>query len=664
MGWQDSPIISQPTAPPPQGGGWASSRVVSSPQPPARIGPVEEPTFAERYVAPALESIGGAIKAATPYMDPRVSKAVEFASNPAPLVQGMADAPVGLTQLLFEALGQGDRVTPAIQAQEARYQRSRGSEEGEVDPARLAASILNPLPIKGAGLVKPAQKAIGKVAQGAAIGGATAATQPVYDDDFASAKGEQVGVGTLFGAAIPTVAQSAKQVARGAYHVVEPWLPGGAERVAGRTAVKVAGDKSDDVVRALESEQTFVKGSRPTSGEAAVPAGSAEFAGLQREVEPRLPSEYRFRDIEQDQARRSAIREVGKDKAALEAAKTARGVAANRNYAAAYEKEIKADPELAKLAADPFFKRALPMAEDLAKSGKVDPKKNLTQFLHFVKLSIDDRLGKTGEGALGNTERKAVEGVKQRLVAWMEKKSPEYGKAREEFAEASKPIDQMKVGQALEKKLDSALTTEGGASKGQRAELFSSAVREAPQTIKRATTGGPRYQELEDVLTPEQTEKVRGVVKDLARSADYEDMGRRGAAAARKAIGANLDPKQLPNLLERTVTTINAILKRVQGTAEGKSLDALAKLMQEPKEMARVMKAATQQEREGLLTSLFGAAETGGASAATGAATGKATSGEVEDAPKDVKKRELGRVYRTPKGPMEWSENGWLTLKK
>lgn len=646
-----------------------------SPAPPARIGPVQEPTFAEKYVAPSLEAIGSTITKAIPFMPQPVGEAVKLASNPAPIVQAWADPWIGIAQTAFEALGQGDKVTPAIQAQEARYQQSRGADAGTFDPIRTAASVLNPLPIKGAAAVKPAATIGKRILQGAGIGGAGAASQPVYGEDFWGDKGRQAATGAALGGSLPLIADIILKTLRAGYHVIEPRLSGGLDMIVGRTANKAAGDRQEAVVQALEDAKQFVPGSHPTAGEAAVPAGSAEFAGLQRVTEGRDPSGYLARDAEQAGARRASIREFGKDKAALEKARAERSANAAKNYEAAYATDLKADPELAQIAQNPYFKDALPEAVKLhkAEQAKVkaaggapkEVKDDVTRFLHFVKLAMDGKIGATGKDALDRTQREAVAGAKDQLVAWLGKKNPAYDKARTAFAADSAPINQMEVGQALEKKLESSLTTEGGAaSKAQRAELFAGAVREAPSTVKKAT--GPRFAELEEALTPDQVEKVRGVVKDMARSADYEEMGKRGAEAARRLIGETLDPKQIPPMLHRPTMLANAALRRIQGSAEGKTLDLVAKKMQDPKEMARIMRAASAQEREGILTSLFGAIEASASpiAAVGGAATGKTASGEAPDAPRDKKQREVGRVYRTPQGPKEWSENGWLTLKK
>ena len=194
----------------------------------------------------------------------------------------------------------------------------------------------------------------------------------------------------------------------------------------------------------------------------------------------------------------AAILQVGGTPADIEAAVARRSAATEPLYKAAEARQFMADPSLMQMADDPYIREAMPDALKLSKSQGVTFKNNPTKFVHNLKISLDKMLTRTGETAFARGERAQVMDVKNRLVNWLETKAPEYGTARATYAEMSRPINQMEVGQYLENKLRVPLDT------GERASTFATAVNDAAGTIQRATTGSPRFQNLSDVLKKHQ----------------------------------------------------------------------------------------------------------------------------------------------------------------
>lgn len=219
--------------------------------------------------------------------------------------------------------------------------------------------------------------------------------------------------------------------------------------------------------------------------------------------------------------------------------------------------------------------------------------------LQRIKESLDEGIkaakSSTDAGKRPDLSVKELEGTRKAFVDWLSNRSPEWKAARLQYAEDSLPINRMQVGAELQKALRTSLGT------GERPATFANAVENAPKTIKRAT-GSARFDELGQVLTPKEMASVRGVVADLARDKRFDDLGKIGAEQARKLIG-DLDPGRLPNALHRPIMIMNAVLNRMKGRVEGRSMDRLAELMQSPKEMARIMEKATQLERNVFLES-------------------------------------------------------------
>lgn len=491
--------------------------------------------------------------------------------------------------------------------------KKAGGAEG-MDVAGIAGNMLSPASLGAAKLLGPATTAGARIGQGAAMGAGMGAAQPVTTPDYWGTKGEQVAGGALVGAAIPAAWEGAKTIGRGVRNVVQPYMgQWGADQAAGRLANVASGSNRDAVINELRAAQPIVAGSNPTAGQAAVPANSAEFAALQKMASAEAPSQYfGAGGIEgaQNQARIQALRTIGQTPQALQSAEQARSAAANVDYGNAYAQAIKADPRLAQLMQNPYVKDAIPDALKLAEAKGISPKTDLTQFLHFVKISLDKMSNRVGETALANTERAAVQDAKQNLISWLGQKNPVYDTARSNFAAASKPINQMQVGQEIESRLVPALSEDAK----QKAAAYAQALRDASGTIKRAT-GQPRFDSLDQIMTPPQMQTLGNIQKDLARNAAYEEMAQKGMPAARKAIG-NAVPEIPPTgMFSPLLSVARGAYNRVTGHATDKIMSDLAQRMQDPKKMAEIMQNAKPYERKALVDALMKYQAAGGAAA-------------------------------------------------
>ena len=388
----------------------------------------------------------------------------------------------------------------------------------------------------------------------------------------------------------PAVTAPFKAVGRAARNLVDPWLPGGVDRAVGRAAVNAAGPKSQAVIEALKQNRQIVPGSMPTAGEAAASAGSAEFSGLQNIVKGKDPSAYFGRAGQQEGARLDAIREIGKDKTALQAAEVSRKEFADPLYAAARAgtKPVNTAPVTAKvdliLKNNPGNRELVTELKNIKKGleeAGSDPQK-VASVLDGMKASIKDEKNKFIGGILNKIKDDLVEAI------------PGYRKAQAVFAVKSTPVNRMQVGQELEKSLQSSLGT------AERPSSFATAVRNAPQTIKRAT-GQPRYEALEDVLSPSQTKAVGNVLEDLQRSAAHEQLAKAGTEKAREVVGQVAPALPAAGMFNPKYSVLRAISNRFAGRIEGKSLERLAKGMQDPELMAKLMQAATPAERVALV---------------------------------------------------------------
>lgn len=365
-----------------------------------------------------------------------------------------------------------------------------------------------------------------------------------------------------------------------------------------RAYMEAANGQEGQLINAMRDPGLeIIKGSKPTAAQAASEAGATKFSAMGEASAKVLPDDYYKRAAQQDAARLQALRTITGAPGDLKNVTDWRAANAAKNYAAAFAKQVRGDKALADMADNPYFEAAIPAADDLAKANRITFKSNPVQYLHYVKIGLDKALGRTGDSALTKTERGAVEAVRQQLIGWLEdpKRAPEYKNAREMFARQSRPINQMEIGQFLEGKLTSALDEEAP----QRAAVFANAVRDAPGTIKRATGGGgPRYERLDQVLTPTQLATVDGIKADLARAAKTKGQA--------KAAGGHPEIEQIvsqvtkaPNLLTPILTLANYVMKKIAGHMDRKIAIQIATEMLDPKLAADALEKAAKYQRRG-----------------------------------------------------------------
>jgi hypothetical protein len=254
------------------------------------------------------------------------------------------------------------------------------------------------------------------------------------------------------------------------------------------------------------------------------------------------------------------------------------------------------DKSLAPLLERPSMRAAV---EDAIKSaretGSYFPSKPGDKFsvenLQRIKMALDDVTKDPATFGLRATEAKEIGGTRDAFVSWLSNKVPEWRDARQQYAAESKPINQMEVGQYLEQKLRNPLDT------AERGPAFAQAVRDAPSTIKKST-GQPRYNDLGEVLSPQQMSVVDALSRDLQRNSAYAQQARDGMVAAKEKLGITVNPEKPMGFTSQAANVVKALLDRAQGKAGEKALNIIAERMQDPGAMAELMNAATPKQRQ------------------------------------------------------------------
>lgn len=563
-----------------------------------------------------------------------------LAGNPITrFAMGVASPVLGGVQLLDEATGGHVGVSDHLRRLEELKQQGRKEQGSEgFDWTETAGNIMSPawqLLLRALG--PAAQTLLGRTAQSGAAGAVGGAVTPVTNDkNFWDEKGVQTAVGAGGGAVLQPIAELLKRGAGAAYHgAIEPWLAPAA--IKGRAYLDAAGDKTKEIIELLTRNRQIVPGSRPTAGEAAAPAGRAEFSALQKSAERVAPSPYDARTQQQNQARVATIETIAGDAEKLAAAKQAREDAVAPLYAEGQKQQIvprplepkptQPAPQVAEwelrpdkpgqqipritemeafraLAERPSMQAAVARAEKLieeetgqhvsilAKGHKLTGDEALK-----IKKAFDDLIMLHPKAAIESAEMKALKDSRTVYLEMMESQFPSLGKARSTYKEMSGPVNQMEVGQALKDKLVPALSDEAK----QRASVYANAVRESAGLIKKAT-GEPRFTSLDQVLTKEQMAAVESVRQDLARGVRFEELARKGASSpsgqaldvATRSMESDIGGR-LPNMLERGVMVANAIIRRTEGKLNKKLAAEIAAEMLDPPKVGAALETARRR---------------------------------------------------------------------
>jgi hypothetical protein len=356
--------------------------------------------------------------------------------------------------------------------------------------------------------------------------------------------------------------------------------------------LNAAEGQGPQIVNALRNYDEMVAGAQPTSG--AIVSGqmtAPRYAALQDQVSKLMPREYMERNQANVTTRGEALGKIAQDETAIKTAETARTNAATPLYKAA-ETGI-ADVSGVATTLDtliannpgnrPLVRELKQIRNDLVDKttgGLRTNAKEVTSVIDGIKTRLAKEDNKFIKGNLRDVREMLVDAV------------PGYRTAQEKFAEMSKPINIMQVGQYLEGKLKPAIET----SVGERAGVFSTAVKEAPTTIKRST-GNSRFDALNQILEPNQVKVIEGIRNDLAREAEFTKQAREGNRVGE--VFPAVETARIPNFMSRVTTVANTILTKLQGKIDKKLALELATEMLDPNAAAAAMEKALARQAKG-----------------------------------------------------------------
>jgi hypothetical protein len=655
--------------------------------------------FAKGFIADPLlginQALGQAIGA--------TGKSIESYTGPNAITQGMQQVGIGSNAVV----NQYNQATQAA--------RKRVGSDG-VDLIELGGAIASPVN-KLFGTPAGAT-AVERIGQAVGQGGLFGSIQPVVgaksEDDYITEKFKQMGAGALFGGLISTGVETASKVSSIIKELAQPLSEKGRTAVLRDYLDSLTGTKKAEIVAALKAPEELVKGVRPTAAEAVANIPEAtSLAAYQQKVASNpakgVAGSFAAREAEQEAGRVAALRGVGQDEAALQAAQAERtaltspmredalaqaniagqviprledeiaskfaqktqamqiggklgtsasqeanrlktqnfypvegmpkvptGYRPEEHYAqveanlagareAGAEATIKqAQKDFKQMQLDSLAQNGFYPLESKPIIGKIDamlqspgvgssglvqstlgelrdklasltnPKTGVidSRDLYTVRKEIGTTIAKNAKET-GNFDQNLIVKLDTNIKSYIDNAIESAGgtdwkKYLTTYQQASDKINQMQIGQALEKKLGTSLGDK------QRAGVFATAVENAAQTIK-TSTGSSRYTKLEDVLTAPQIKAVNSVLADVQRKAQAE-------ALAAKSGSTGIEHKgELPNFLSRTASITNTVLRVLKKDSNEQINRMAADLMLDPPKLAAFIEGVPTKQMPAII---------------------------------------------------------------
>lgn len=447
----------------------------------------------------------------------------------------------------------------------------------------------------------------------AAIGGVTGALQPTASNESTI---DKAGTGALFGAGGQALGRALPSVARA---LVAPFHQGGRERLAGEVIQRFASN-ADEVTRRA-GQASNVPGVQYSLAEATQDPGLAILQRGAQSLDPSVSGPLTRQGVENIDAARGALQNIGGDDAAMQAALASRQAASGPLYDAARQTQSTVTPELAALFQRPAVREAYQTAiENAANRGVTLPALDTIQpgatvggdVLHTIKMALDANIsGAPMRGIAGDTAN-AMGDARTAMLGEIDSAIPDYAQARQAYTAGSRPINQMEVGRALYDRLAPALSDSAGATLPRtRAESYAAALRNGDQVAQTAT-GMPNAR-LDSVMDPQQLEQIYGVRDFLARRAAVDELGRgAGSNTAQNIASQNIlrqviGPLGLPeswgeSVLSRTLGRGADVLMRPAETA---IQETLVEALRNPQRGAQLLQRLNPSQRQRLVEALY-----------------------------------------------------------
>ena len=452
----------------------------------------------------------------------------------------------------------------------------------------------------------------------ALIGAAQGAAQPVGTED---SRLQNTAIGGAAGAAGTALGRGVSGAYQGAKALIEPFTDGGRQKIAGRVIQRFADDPAK--VLAARGGQS-VTGATPTIADETADAGMARLQDAVRSVDPQIAGRIDARLAGNNAAHVAALENLAGNDATRAAAEAARKATTGPAYEQATKAAYTVDGKLQNLLDRPIIKKAMERAKGIAANdsrpfdftttssgtfsgvggGHPVVTKHVTgRSLQDLKEAIDAMLKDPAAGIAGK-EIQQVKNLRGQIIDWMETANPEFKAAREGYAAASKPLNQMDIGAELLRK-GASNTSDLAGNVRLMPNKLTGLLKNEQGLIESATGRKGLGGSLTDVLTPDQNQLVRTLIGEVDRTGAVARAGNGpGSATAQRMASQNvlqrlIGPTGLPTSWAESALANTIVGKPLNllygGVAEPKIQQALAEAVLDPVKARAMLQAAQAQ---------------------------------------------------------------------
>jgi len=199
---------------------------------------------------------------------------------------------------------------------------------------------------------------------------------------------------------------------------------------------------------------------------------------------------------------------------------------------------------------------------------------------------------------ISNKDNKFIVKNLTNVKSTIEQALPGYEKAQQVFAAASPPVNQAKVLGAMQEVLTQPLGV------GERAGPFMTALGRGETALLKKSTGAARYDDLSQVLSPQQMGVVKGIESELKRNAEVVRQTQAGADAMKIILEANQSKFRLPSFLDVKVTVTNEVLDILKNKMNANVLKELEKGFASAQDFQTLLKKVPASQRLDVLRAL------------------------------------------------------------
>lgn len=436
-----------------------------------------------------------------------------------------------------------------------------------------------------------------------AIGAVQGLLQPTAEDESAV---QNALVGGALGAGGVAAGRALRAGYEGAKGLVAPFTEAGRTKIVGRTLDRFAANP--DAIKTASTAPT-ITGAVPTTAEATRDTGLATLQRAVEQLDPAAAAMGAERTMANNAARVKTLEDIAGGPAKRAAAVKAREDAAGKLYSQADVKTAPIDAGFQSLMDRPAFSVAVQRAEELAKNEGIgsiftraadgSPNGITGKGAHYVKKALDDMADKTSASYMGQAAASASGKTQKAFLDWLDNSIPEYRQAASAFADASKPINAMDVGQRLVDKTTSA-TRDMAGNRRMQANAFAKALNDEEQLMRLSTGTRASGNALADVMTPDQLNALGAVRNELELAANLGQAANGPGSQTAKSLASQnmlrqiLGPTGLPQSWAES-TMAQTAMRPVQwalNAAEPRITAQLSEALLDPAKARAALEAA------------------------------------------------------------------------